>query len=127
LFVLSAGILESEWCLKELRSAIKNKKKLVIVRQYTYKLPNPLPPHVADLENFFTKTPTFTWIAEYHNHCVAKLKSTCLGPPDAVIDQLKVYVKKNGLESDIQNGVIAHRKEISIPDWNGTLNSFFHG
>jgi hypothetical protein len=123
--VLSGGILDSEWCIKELRSAIKYNKKLVIVREYTFRLPHPLPPHLADLESVFLETPTFTWIAEYHNNCVAKLKASCLGPPDAVIDMLKEYVRRNNI--DIASGEVAPQNHLRIYEWSETLTSFFQG
>ncbi len=98
IFILTVGILESEWCIKELRSAIRYQKQIIIIRELSFKIPSPLPPKLQDLEPVFRESPMFTWIAEYHHNCVNKMKETVLGPPDALVEKLKIWMKKNNVE-----------------------------
>ena len=43
-FILSNGIFLSKWCLEELKSALDNKKKVIIVRELSFVMPSTLPP-----------------------------------------------------------------------------------
>jgi len=79
----SKDYVESEWCLKELKTAILNKTKIIILRDYAYPTLQPLaakaeeylaPVTPDDVLKVIKEAKTFTWIAEYHNACVAKMK-----------------------------------------------------
>jgi len=83
IFILSKDYVESEWCLKELKTAILNKTKIIILRDYAYPTLQPLaakaeeylaPVTPDDVLKVIKEAKTFTWIAEYHNACVAKMK-----------------------------------------------------
>src|SRR5690242_4800174 len=69
----------------ELRSAIENKKRVLLVRDIKYKLPDPLPESVADLKDVLLNTKTIEYMAEFHQQCVDKIKEE-LGPKDDVLD-----------------------------------------
>jgi len=93
IFILSKDYVESEWCLKELKTAIMNKTKIIILRDYAYPTLQPLaakaeeylaPVTPDDVLKVIKESKTFTWIAEYHNACVAKMKK-----------ESEPFVKKN--------------------------------
>jgi hypothetical protein len=75
IFILSAGIFDSLWCIKELRAAIEARKKVVLVREYTFEFPEPFPEELKDIESILRNAPSVSWMAEYNSHCVDKLKS----------------------------------------------------
>jgi len=92
-FILSKDYVDSEWCLKEIKTAILNKKKIVIVRDLGYPTLQDFaekakeflsPVTIEDVQHVINEAPTYTWMAEYHHACVAKLKKE--GEP---------YIKRN--------------------------------
>jgi len=85
IFILSEGILDSFWCMQELRSAVENKKKVLLVRDVKYRLPNPLPEHVKDMAHILLESPCVDYVAEFHQQCVERIKKE-LGPRDEVLD-----------------------------------------
>jgi len=74
IFILSQGILDSFWCLQELRAAIENKKRILLVRDYLYQLPNSLPAHAQDLKDILTNSKEILYVAEYYQECVETIR-----------------------------------------------------
>jgi len=84
IFILSKDYLESEWCLKELKTAILKKKKIIVIRDFAYPTLQPITPKAPeyldpatpdDVFKVIKEAKTFTWMAEYHNACVKKMKA----------------------------------------------------
>jgi hypothetical protein len=49
--------------MKELRTAIRAKKPIIIIRNYLYKIPEPFPESVADVEQVLKSSLTLEWMA----------------------------------------------------------------
>jgi hypothetical protein len=80
--ILSKDYPQSEWCLRELRSALINKIKIIVVEDFNHptkvefqskeaKILEPL--KVEDVKKAISGSPSFSWIAEYHSECVKRL------------------------------------------------------
>ena len=74
IFILSGGILDSQWCIKELRSAIQSKKDILVIRDNSYQLPELFPVSLMDIEDIIRNAKTLTWMAEYNTNCIEKIK-----------------------------------------------------
>jgi len=98
--ILSAGYLDSYWCVQELRAALKFKKPVLVVRDITYKLPDisAFPQAVRDIADVFYKSPTIVWVAEYNTPCLNVIKKKYLGPPDNTVTEFKEWWEKNSTE-----------------------------
>ncbi len=139
IFILSGGILESQWCIKELRSAIEAKKEIVIIRDISYKLPDLFPIDLQDIEEVIRKAKTITWMAEYNTSCVEKIKGKeidrtadvrqedVLGPSDAFIESVESWMKQpeNAVEAQqILSRDIGSTRSFNLSNWSGDINSF---
>ncbi len=98
MFILTHGILLSDWCLEELQSAINNKKKvrsnqkftnlqIIVIRDLGCTLPDQLP---KKWEPFFDllKAPDLIWVAEYNAACIKELKKK-IGLGDKIRETIK--------------------------------------
>jgi len=83
IFILSKDYVQSEWCLKELKTAIQHKKKIIIIRDFGYPIIQPFPEKaieylapvtVDDVQKIINESRSFIWIAEYHYACASKLR-----------------------------------------------------
>jgi hypothetical protein len=83
ILILSEGILDSFWCLQELRSAIANKKKVLIIREYRFLLP-PKDQLPADLADILHDSKTLDYMAEFFTPFLVKLKKE-IGISDEII------------------------------------------
>eukprot|EP01116_Phalansterium_solitarium_P018237 TRINITY_DN4768_c0_g1_i2.p1 TRINITY_DN4768_c0_g1~~TRINITY_DN4768_c0_g1_i2.p1 ORF type:complete len:1097 (-),score=201.58 TRINITY_DN4768_c0_g1_i2:86-3376(-) len=79
-FIMTDGILQSEWCLKELRAAISGRKPIVVVRHIEYPIPKAWPEGMQDVGPAIEKAPKVVWMAEFNQECINKLKRQYLGP-----------------------------------------------
>jgi hypothetical protein len=61
--ILSVGYLESPWCVTELKAAIRSGKKIIVVREYMYTLPEVFSEEVKEVEEVLRKAPTIAWMA----------------------------------------------------------------
>jgi len=116
-FILSPGILDSVWCLKELRSAIQHKKKIVLVRHFQYELPKVFPDSLEDVKDTLLHAPTITWMAEYNHECIQLIKKHHLGVTDAQLEKLRTWIKPNKLEDQLNKHTLT---ELSLNNWDGT-------
>ena len=57
--VLTDGYLESNWCIQELRSAIKYNKPVIVVRYYLYRFPIPFPEQLNDVKYVLDNSSSF--------------------------------------------------------------------
>jgi hypothetical protein len=129
IFILSGGILESEWCIKELRSAIKANKKLLIIRDNSYRLPELFPVKLMDIEPTIRNSKTITWMAEYNSNCIEKIKGNALGtigihrtaevlgPSDMYIASMEKFFQENS----IKNG------HLDLSHWDKSITGFLNG
>ncbi len=65
--------------MEELRSAVRNQRKILILRLYDFVMPNPWPPGTDDIRDVVMNSPTITYMAEFFIECVEKIK-LFLGP-----------------------------------------------
>jgi hypothetical protein len=79
IFILSEGIFDSYWCLEELRSAIRNKRRIVVVRMFQFEIPDEFPPEMKDIEDFIKTADKIVYMAEFFGEFIRKLK-TFFGP-----------------------------------------------
>ena len=98
IFILSEGILDSYWCLEELRSAVRHNRKILVLRLYDYHLPEQWPPGTDDLKSVIEGSETIIYMAEFFTECIEKIKLH-LGPSITSIffctniEQLKMLLK----------------------------------
>ncbi len=80
-----SGYLESEWCVKEFRRAVGHRKKvktyrgsklrkMIVVRDYLYHLPETFAPEFKDIEATLKNTLSFAWMAGKHHDLPTTIK-----------------------------------------------------
>ena len=79
IFILSEGILDSYWCLEELRSAVKNNRRILVLRLFDFRMPEVWPQGSEDLKEVIEKSETIIYMAEFFTECIEKIKSL-MGP-----------------------------------------------
>jgi hypothetical protein len=124
---LTGGILDSEWCIKELRSAIKSKKEIVVIRDVSYRLPDLFPMHLLDIEDIIRNSKTLVWVAEYNTACVERLKSEVLGPSDAIIASIDEWMNQpeNAVEAkQIRAADLGEGGSLNLSNWSGDVEDF---
>eukprot|EP00027_Filamoeba_sp_ATCC50430_P007122 CAMPEP_0168542912 /NCGR_PEP_ID=MMETSP0413-20121227/1597_1 /TAXON_ID=136452 /ORGANISM="Filamoeba nolandi, Strain NC-AS-23-1" /LENGTH=600 /DNA_ID=CAMNT_0008572813 /DNA_START=20 /DNA_END=1822 /DNA_ORIENTATION=- len=114
-FILSSGIFESVWCLKEVRSALANKKPVIVIRDTNFKIPAKFPEELADIEELIRTSPIYPWVAEYNTQCVDKIIHQHLGAPDELLEFLPIAW--NMQKDEVENGVLT----ITAEEWNQKL------
>jgi len=92
LFILSHGILLSHWCLQELLSALENNKRVIVVRDLSYKLPAELPTEWEKVSHILRSPDHLIWIAEYNSACIRTLKKR-IGLGDQTIKLAESLIK----------------------------------
>jgi len=108
IFVLTEGILDSFWCLQELRSAIENKKRILIIREYHYHLPEVLPAELQDLHSTLYECKVLEYMAEFYVPFMAALKKE-IGIADSLITLCDTQIAESsgftpGLLEKIKSG-----------------------
>eukprot|EP01116_Phalansterium_solitarium_P024754 TRINITY_DN9157_c0_g1_i2.p1 TRINITY_DN9157_c0_g1~~TRINITY_DN9157_c0_g1_i2.p1 ORF type:complete len:360 (-),score=22.57 TRINITY_DN9157_c0_g1_i2:89-1168(-) len=77
---MTDGILESSWCLKEIRAAIAFKKPIIVMRPIDYRIPTVWKPSLRDVGNAVANAEQLLWMAEYHQECIGQIMHNVLGP-----------------------------------------------
>jgi len=102
-FILSAGILDSYWCLQELLSAYKENKRFLVIRDWQYQLPSELPETLpikkeerASLRKILDDSPRIDYMAEFYEHCITAIREH-LGPSDEIIAAITEALKSENL------------------------------
>ena len=69
----------SEIYVKELRSAVRNNRRVLVLRVFNFRLPENWPPGTEDIKEIILRSDTITYMAEFFTECIAKIKKR-LGP-----------------------------------------------
>jgi len=94
IFILTDGILLSQWCLEELKSAMDNKKKVIILRDLAYSLPAVLPTEWQEVESLLRTPDQLVWMAEYNTPCIIELLKK-MGPSELACAGAKKLLETN--------------------------------
>ena len=95
IFILTSGIFQSQWCLEELKSAITNNKKIIIIRELSFALPQVLPDAWKDsLGALLERGQELIWMAEYNSSCIQELMYI-IGPSDENREKAKELIEAN--------------------------------
>jgi len=123
IFILSKGIFESYYCMQELRSAIQNKIRIVIVRDYKCQLPDVFPGALQDVETSLRNAPTISYMAEFHIPFIEKLRSF-LGPTDKIAEACELTSNVSNLSQNAHE-TLAHFLKYGVP--SSTANKIVPG
>jgi len=118
-FVLSRDILKSEFCMKELRSAISNNKPIIVIRYYDYEVqPEEWTPELADIKKVVESTPHILWMAEFNNFCVKKLINEYMGESELFLKVVKKW-RKYDPKGKLLLETLEKRGTLDLTTWIG--------
>jgi len=104
IFVLSQGVLQSFWCLQELISALENKKRVIIVRDLAFNLPESVPEEWKPVEHIILDPNQLIWIAEYNTACIQALKKRIGSPDDCIAEAKKAMEAHPEIVTQMKEG-----------------------
>jgi len=122
-FILSRGIFDSVWCLKELRQAIAANKKVVVIRDFSFNLPESYPADLEDVMVVIKNSPTLVWMAEYNSHCLKRLAKEYIGAPDRILAKLSEWLQANNMDKEQLKESIESNHELKLDRWSERLTS----
>jgi len=118
ILILSSGVFESNWIIKALRFALKYKKQILIVRDYTFNIQEKWKENLSDLKEIVFSCPKVTWISEYSSQCIENLKSL-IGPSDSSLLQMNSWVKQHKIEEKLKEKDLS--PDWDLPEWGGSI------
>ncbi len=104
IFIITDGIWLSRWCLEELKSAVANNKKIVVVSDLNNKIPEALPEGWEVVGSHLRQAEQLIWIAEFNTPCLKALKRI-IGPSDSARKYMQMF---------------ASMKEPFVKEWQST-------
>ena len=113
-----------------MRSAIENKRKILVLQDYQFKVPNPLPPGLEDIELFLSKCTKILYMAEFFAECIKKIK-THLGLTDPqlnkVLSVLRWDTKQCILDDRLSGHAFSFIKSVnmSVTDFFGIIREYY--
>jgi len=138
IFILSEGIFESYWCLQELRSAVENQKRILILKDSKFVIPKTFPKELEDIQNIINNSKSIEYMAEFYEHCLVQIRAE-LGPPDSAIQFIKNVLLKEDrnllkcLEEGSLEGVGWVLKfpeflnnKVALPDFLDALRQYYN-
>jgi len=102
---------------------MKTNKKILVIRDFRYKIPNDFAPDLADVSAFLNTAPTLVWIAEYHHQCVLKIQEF-LGAPDKILVKFFEFAIETGTSDRWAKKI---GTSISIAKWTLPLRFAIDG
>jgi len=109
IFILSEGIFDSYWCLQELKTAVDFGKRVLIVRDYLFRIPEKIP---SEAEYVMKNSVMIDYMAEFYEQAVALIKEE-LGPADSIIKSINdtLRIKEPHLLAGLES------KNLESFDW----------
>mmetsp|Transcript_4017 Transcript_4017/g.5638 ORF Transcript_4017/g.5638 Transcript_4017/m.5638 type:complete len:839 (+) Transcript_4017:81-2597(+) len=105
IFILSHGILDSLWCLKELEAAVLYGKRIIFVRDFQFQFPKTWPDMVTpELKELLLNAKPVIYMAEFYSQCVEKLKEM-IGVSDSLIKAFESCLTSESLSAILNNQV----------------------